>query len=909
MIEQLLNNRILVLDGAMGTMIQTFGLTEDDYRGARFAHSEVLLKGNNDLLTLTQPQIIRNIHEQYLEAGADIIETNTFNSNGISLLDYDMADLAYELNKAAALLAREAADNYTAKNSERPRFVAGSIGPTNRSASMSPEVNNPGHRSVTFDQLAAAYVEQVKGLLDGGVDALIVETIFDTLNAKAALFAIETLFEERQKRVPIMISGTIADASGRTLSGQTVEAFYTSLAHAQPLSIGLNCAFGALQMKPYVEALGKIAACRISAHPNAGLPNQFGGYDETPESMAAAIESYLRDGLLNIVGGCCGTTPAHIKAIAEVAKKYTPHQIPPSQHITTVCGLEALKISRENNFVNIGERANVAGSAKFARLIREKQYEEALHVVHEQVEGGAQVIDVCMDDAMLDAKASMTEFLNLMMSEPEIARLPVMIDSSKWEVLEAGLKCVQGKCIVNSISLKEGEAEFIRKAKLLKKYGAAVVVMLFDEQGQADTYERKTAVAERAYNLLTEHVGFAPEDIIFDPNVLAIATGMEEHNNYAVNFIEACQWIKAHCPHAKISGGVSNLSFSFRGNNAVREAMHSVFLYHAIAAGMDMGIVNPGMLQVYSEIPPALLQAVEDVVLNRSNDATEKLSALADSMKNNTVVQETKKDEWRNLPVEERLAHALLKGITEFIEEDTAAAFQQSGSSLNVIEGPLMNGMNRVGTLFGEGKLFLPQVVKSARVMKKAVDVLTSLDLNNTASPTAKAGRILLATVKGDVHDIGKNIVSVVLACNGYDIIDLGVMVPCEKIIEAIITEKPDVVGLSGLITPSLEEMIHVAKAMQQNGLNIPIFIGGATTSAIHTAVKIAPEYNAPVIHNKDASDAVRTLANIRQPEQWAVFYKELNEKQTQLRAQNAAQQAQANYVSLEEARKNKLKL
>ena len=895
----------------MGTMLQTYKLSENDYRGNRFSTSPVLLKGNNDLLTLTRPDIIRTIHEQYLTAGADIIETNTFNSNGISLLDYELVDLVYELNVEAARLARQAADKYTSKDSTRPRFVAGSIGPTSRTASISPDVDNPGFRAVTFDQLVVAYTEQVKGLLDGGVDLLLLETIFDTLNAKAALCAIETIFDVRGKKTPIMISGTITDAAGRTLSGQTVEAFYTSLAHVKPLSIGLNCAFGAKQMRPYIEILGKMATCYVSAHPNAGLPNQFGGYDEDADGMAAIISSYLQDGLLNIVGGCCGTSPAHIKAISEVAKLYKPRLLPVDSHITVLSGLEMLKITRESNFVNIGERTNVAGSAKFARLIRERQYEEALHIAREQVENGAQVIDVCMDDAMLDAQSSMMEFLNLMMAEPEIARVPVMIDSSKWEVLEVGLKCVQGKGIVNSISLKEGEAEFIRKAILLKRYGVAIVVMLFDEKGQADTYERKIEVAARAYKILTEQVLFSPNDIIFDPNVLSIATGIEEHDNYAVNFIEACKWIKKHCPYVKISGGVSNLSFSFRGNNAVREAMHSVFLYHAIAAGMDMGIVNPAMLQVYSDIPPDLLKAVEDVVLNRNKNATEKLSELANGIKDTPAAQHSKKSEWREQSVSDRLSYALLKGITDYIEEDVEEVFVKLGSSLKVIEGPLMDGMNRVGTLFGEGKLFLPQVVKSARVMKKAVELLTALDMTGAATDAAKGkvGRVLLATVKGDVHDIGKNIVSVVMACNGYDIIDLGVMVPCEKIIDAVVEKRPDVVGLSGLITPSLDEMIHVAQEMQKHELNVPILIGGATTSAIHTAVKIAPEYNAAVIHSRDASDAVSVLANIRRPEQWVSFHKDLHEKQKQLRTQNAARQEQMQYISLEEARKNKLKI
>jgi 5-methyltetrahydrofolate--homocysteine methyltransferase len=902
LLEQVAQQRILVLDGAMGTMIQRYGLAEEDYRGQRFAASAVPLKGNNDLLTLTRPDVIGAIHEEYLAAGADIIETNTFNANEISLSDYKLEALAYELNVAAARLAREAAARCTAQNPAQPRFVAGSIGPTSKSASMSPDVQNPGFRAVTFRRLADAYTPQVKGLLDGGADALLIETIFDTLNAKAALFAIETEFERRGARVPVMISVTLSE-SGRTLSGQTIEAFYYSVKHAQPFSIGLNCSFGAAQMQAYVEALAKVASCRISMYPNAGLPNQFGQYDETPGTMAAAVAKSLEKGMINIIGGCCGTTPAHIKAIAAIARQHKPHTPQAEKHDTVVAGLETLHVTREANFINIGERTNVAGSAKFARLIREKKYEEALSVARQQVEHGAQAIDICMDDAMLDARPEMVTFLHLMVSEPDIARVPFMLDSSKWDVLEAGLQCVQGKCIVNSISLKEGEADFLHKAKLLKKYGAAAIVMLFDEQGQADVYTRKTEVAHRAYTLLTAKAGFAPEDIIFDPNVLAIGTGMDEHNGYAVDFIEACRWIKAHCPHAKISAGVSNLSFSFRGNNTLREAIHAVFLYHAICAGLDMGIVNPGALPAYSDIPDALLKLTEDLVLNRRPDATEKLSTYAASMSGTAHKAAVKTDAWRELSAEKRLSYALLKGIADHIEEDATEALQQLGTSLKVIEGPLMDGMNEVGTLFGEGKMFLPQVVKTARVMRKAVDKLTEADLTASDAPTV--GTILLATVKGDVHDIGKNIVSVVLGCNGYKIIDLGVMVPCETIMETIAREHPDIVGLSGLITPSLDEMIGVAQAMQQRHMAIPLLIGGAGTNAIHTAVKIAPAYEAPVIHVKDTSEAVRILGLLRQPEKRESYLDTLRQQQSRQREISREQGTKKAYVSLAEARKN----
>jgi len=861
--------RILVLDGGLGTMVQGFALSEEDYRGERFADWKTELKGCNDLLVLTRPDVIEGIHEAYFQAGADIVSTDSFNANAISLADYGLEGFVYEINRAAAALARSTADRHTLRNPSKPRFVAGSMGPTNRTASISPDVNDPGFRAVTFEDLRAAYYEQAAGLLDGGVDVLLVETVFDTLNAKAALYAIEELREERGVRIPVMVSGTVTDASGRMLSGQTVEAFYASVAHAEPLSVGLNCGYGAEGMRPYIRRLAAVAACAVSAHPNAGLPNGFGGYDETPETMAGTIRSYLEEGLLNIVGGCCGTTPAHIAAIADVARRYGPRRVPEPSRTTVLSGLEALRIAPEANFVNVGERTNVAGSAKFARMIREKRYEDALSVARQQVEGGAQIIDVCMDDGLIDGTEAMRDFLNLAMAEPDIARVPVMIDSSKWEVIETGLRCVQGKSVVNSISLKEGEAEFLRRARSIRRYGAAAVVMLFDERGQADTYERKTEVAGRAYRILTE-AGFPPEDILFDPNVLAVATGMEQHDRYGLDFIRACRWIKENCPHAKISGGISNLSFSFRGNNRVREAMHSVFLYHAIAEGLDMGIVNPSMLQVYSEIEPDLLERCEDVILARRSDATERLIAFAERIKDKSAAEADAAGRlpWREAPVGERLAHAILKGITDFIEADTEEAYRELGNPLRVIEGPLMDGMNRVGELFGSGKMFLPQVVKSARVMKRAVAVLTPyIENERREGGSARTGnRMVLATVKGDVHDIGKNIVSVVLACNGYRIEDLGVMVESEKIARMAVRCEADVIGLSGLITPSLEEMAKVIVAVERMGLRIPILIGGATTSDMHTAVKLAPLYSGPVIHVRDASDDVRILGELNSP-------------------------------------------
>lgn len=905
-----LSKRVLVLDGAMGTMIQRHKLKEEDYRGIRFKDFDYEVKGNNDLLSLTNPKLIESIHKEYLEAGADLIETNTFNANKISLADYHMEGLAYEINFESAKIAKKAVTEFLEKNPEKGKFVLGSMGPTNRTTSMSPDVNDPGFRAVSFDDMKEAYYEQAEGLLDGGADALMVETIFDTLNAKAALFAIEELFENKGIALPVMVSGTITDASGRTLSGQTLEAFFNSLSHVDLLSVGLNCALGAEQLRQYIAELSKISKFHVSAHPNAGLPNQFGEYDESAEQMGVIIEGFLKDGFVNIVGGCCGTNPTHIKRIAEVAAEYPPRKLPQIEPLTRLSGLEALTVSKESNFVNVGERTNVAGSKKFLRLIKEEKFDEALSVARNQVENGAQVIDVCMDEAMLDSEASMTKFLNLVASEPDISKLPIMIDSSKWSVIEAGLKCVQGKSVVNSISLKEGEEAFMQYAKLIRRYGAAAVVMLFDEKGQADTYERKIEIAEKSYKILTEKVGFAPEDIIFDPNVLAVATGIEEHNNYAVNFIKATKWIKENLPHAKISGGVSNLSFSFRGNNTVREAMHSAFLYHAINEGMDMGIVNPGMLEVYDDIPKDLLQLVEDVVLNRRKDATERLIVFAEKIVAKDKVEE-KKDEWREKSVQERLSYALVKGITDFIDVDAEEARKHYNQSLEIIEQPLMDGMNIVGDLFGSGKMFLPQVVKSARVMKKAVAYLLPYieEEKRLSGNTSAAGKILMATVKGDVHDIGKNIVGVVLACNNYEIVDLGVMVPAEKIIDAAIKEKVDVIGLSGLITPSLEEMVHVAEEMQRRNVNIPLMIGGATTSKIHTAVKIDPVLKVPAIHVKDASRSVGVVRSLLSETLKQDFVKEISEEYGVLREQNLAKKAGKAHIDLAQARKNKINI
>ena len=904
-IKKELSRRILVLDGAMGTMIQRYKLEEEGYRGEQFKDIKQLVKGNNDLLNITQPQIIREIHEQYLEAGADIIETNTFNGTRISQSDYGLEEYVYEMNRNAARLAREAADKFTQLNPEKPRFVAGAMGPTNKTASMSPKVNDPEFRNVSFDELRDNYYEQAKALLEGGADILLVETIFDTLNAKAALFAINSLMKERGERIPVMVSGTIADASGRTLSGQTLEAFFTSVSHIDLLSVGLNCSLGAEQIRPHLEELSKIAPFPVSVYPNAGLPNQFGEYDETPKQMSMYMRDFIDNRFVNIVGGCCGTTPDHIREIVKLAEKGHYRHVPPKPHVTEVSGLEPLKIDREKNFINIGERTNVSGSRKFARLIRESKYEEALSVAREQVEGGAQILDVNLDDGMLDAEKEMVKFLNMLASDPEIARLPIMIDSSKWEVIEAGLKCIQGKGIVNSISLKNGEQDFIEKAEKIRDYGAAVVVMAFDEEGQADTYERRIKICERAYKILTEKVNFPPEDIIFDPNILAIGTGIPEHNNYAVDYIKATRWIKENLPYVRVSGGVSNLSFSFRGNNVVREAMHSVFLYHAIKAGMDMGIVNPGMLQIYDEIPKDLRTLVEDVVLNRRKDATERLLAYAETIKDTGIKKKEKDDEWRKQPVEERLKHALIKGITDFIEQDVEEARQKLPRALDVIEQPLMAGMDTVGELFGSGKMFLPQVVKSARVMKKAVSYLLPYIEAEKQEGETNTGKIVLATVKGDVHDIGKNIVGVVLSCNNYEVIDLGVMVPAEKILETVENEKADLVGLSGLITPSLDEMVHVAREMKRKGMDIPLLIGGATTSEIHTAVKIEPNYQHPVIHVRDASKVTGVAAKLLSGEKES-FIEEIEAKYDSLREKHLKRSEEKKYVPFERARLNR---
>jgi 5-methyltetrahydrofolate--homocysteine methyltransferase len=905
-IRELLNDRVLVLDGAMGTMIQRYNLTEKDYRGEQFKNHPHDLKGNNDLLCLTQPHIISAIHREYLEAGADIIETNTFNGTQISQSDYHLETIVTEINLAAAKIACAAAEEFTAHNPGKPRYVAGAIGPTNKTASMSPDVNDPGYRAVTYDQLVSNYYQQTAALIEGGVDILLVETIFDTLNAKAALFAIQQLQDNLGIRIPVMISGTITDASGRTLSGQTVEAFLHSVSHFDLLSIGLNCALGAEQMRPYIEELSQKSTFSISAYPNAGLPNQFGGYDESPEQMAIHIHDFVSHGFVNIVGGCCGTTPDHIREFAKVADKQKTHKRPSIQPTTVFTGLEPLKVQRESNFVNIGERTNVSGSIKFARLIREKKYEEALIIARHQVEGGAQVIDVNMDDGMLDAEVEMVKFLHILMSDPEIARLPVMIDSSKWSVIEKGLKCLQGKAIVNSISLKEGEAQFIEHAKLVRKYGAAAVIMAFDEQGQASSLERKKEICRRAYRILTEKVNFPPQDIIFDPNILAIGTGIEEHSNYAVDYINAVTWIKENLPYAKTSGGVSNLSFSFRGNDTVREAIHSVFLFHAIKAGMDMGIVNPGMLQIYDEIEPELLQLAEDLVLNRRADATERLLSFAENIKTGTKKEE-KHDAWRDGSVSDRLKHSLIKGITEFIEEDTLEARLQYPRALDVIEQPLMDGMGVVGDLFGSGKMFLPQVVKSARVMKKAVAVLLPFIEAEKVTGSSSAGKVLLATVKGDVHDIGKNIVGVVLACNNFEVVDLGVMVPASKILQTAFEQQVDIIGLSGLITPSLEEMVHVAAEMERLNLHWPLLIGGATTSEIHTAVKIAPSYKKPVVHVRDASKVTQVISSLLGDKTKSTDYiTDLNKRYEMLRKKHLNNRNEETYLGIDEARRNK---
>ena len=896
----LLQDRILVLDGAMGTMIQGHGLEEADFRGGRFADHPCDVKGNNDLLVLTQPQVVEGIHRQYLEAGADIILTNTFNGTAISQADYRMEELAYELNYEAAALARGAADAHTS------RFVAGVLGPTNRTASISPDVNHPGSRNITFDALVSAYTDAARGLLDGGVDLLLVETIFDTLNGKAAIAAILDCFDRAGSRIPVMISGTITDQSGRTLSGQTPEAFWYSVMHARPLTVGFNCALGSAELRPHIAEIAEVADTFVSAHPNAGLPNAFGGYDQTPAEMAGILCEFAESGLLNVVGGCCGTTPEHIRAIADGVRDVPPRRVAEPARRLRLSGLEPFELRDDTNFVNIGERANITGSRKFARLIRSGDYEAALEVAREQVENGAQIVDINMDEGLLDSEAAMVEFLNLLAAEPDISRVPLMIDSSKWSVIEAGLKCTQGKAIVNSISLKEGEEAFVKAAHRALRYGAAVIVMAFDEAGQADTRERKVEICRRSYNLLTERVGFAPQDIIFDPNIFAIATGIEEHNNYAVDYIEATRDIKASLPLAHISGGVSNVSFSFRGNDPVREAIHSVFLFHAIEAGLDMGIVNAGQLAVYDDIPVHLRDRVEDVVLNRRADATERLVEAADSVEH-TGKRAGKDLAWREEPVEERISHALVHGILDFIEADTEEARQRAAFALEVIEGPLMDGMNIVGDLFGEGRMFLPQVVKSARVMKKSVaHLIPYIEAEKKAGEKRKSGgTIVMATVKGDVHDIGKNIVGVVLQCNNFEIIDLGVMVHCQTILDAANEHNCDAIGLSGLITPSLDEMVHVASEMARQGFDIPLLIGGATTSKVHTAVKIAPRYELPVVHVPDASRAVGVAAKLLREGSSGAFAGEVREEYEEICERHAGKDARATLVSIEEARAN----
>ena len=911
-LQAAIKERVLTLDGAMGTMVQRYKLKEEDYRGERFRDFPYLLKGNNDILVLTQPQIIREIHEKYLEAGADIIETDTFNGTSISQADYHTGELAYEINFSAARLAREAVENYSASGPGKPRWVAGSMGPTNKTASLSPDVQNPAYRAVSFDQLYEAYREQARGLLDGGVHLLIVETIFDTLNAKAALIAV---FDEIEARglagnFPVIASGTITDLSGRTLSGQTLEAFLYSISHFDLFAIGLNCALGAKELRPYLQELAEKAPFPVIAYPNAGLPNQFGEYDQPPQEMAAYIKDFLDNGFVNLVGGCCGTTPEYIACFAGLAARARPRAVPQRKHELHLSGLEPLAVFEGSNFINIGERTNVSGSRKFARLIRDENYEEAMSVARQQVESGAQVIDISMDEAMLDAEKSMVGFLNMIASDPDISRVPVMIDSSRWSVLQSGLKCMQGKCIVNSISLKEGETAFLEHARYIRKFGAAAVVMGFDEEGQATSLERRIGIAKRAYDLLLNKAGFRPEDIIFDPNILTVATGIEEHNNYAVDFLNATRWIKENLPYARVSGGVSNLSFSFRGNDTLREAMHSAFLFHAIQAGLDMGIVNAGQLPVYDEIDKVLLKLVEDVILNRRKDGTERLLAYADNIKESPE-REKKIQEWRTLPATERLQYALIKGITEFIDLDLEEALPLYDQTLKVIEGPLMDGMNIVGDLFGAGKMFLPQVVKSARVMKKAVAYLTPrMEAEKKAGSAAAKpnGKIVMATVKGDVHDIGKNIVGVILACNNYEVIDLGVMVPSDRIIAAAIEHKADIIGLSGLITPSLEEMIHVAREMKREKLTIPLLLGGATTSEIHTAVKVETEYPYGVIHVKDASKAVGVMANLLSDENRSGFLEGIKGKYAGMRSK-FDKKAEHEYVSLSEARRNKLKI
>jgi 5-methyltetrahydrofolate--homocysteine methyltransferase len=912
-IREELEKRILIIDGAMGTMIQRYQLTEADFRGERFKDHPCDLKGNNDLLNLTRPDVIRAIHLEYLKAGADIIETNTFSTQRISMADYQMEDLSYELSYEGARVAKETVLEFMAENPERRCFVAGAIGPTNRTLSMSPDVNDPGFRAIYFDELEAAYTEQVRGLVDGGADVLLIETIFDTLNAKAAIVAIKKYEHEIGRKLEIMISGTITDASGRTLSGQTAEAFLNSVAHAKPLSIGFNCALGAKEMRPHIEELSAKAGCYISAYPNAGLPNEFGAYDEQPHETAHFVEDFIEHGFVNIVGGCCGTTPDHIKCIAGKAKNVQPRKIPSIDMHLRLSGLEPVTITPESIFVNIGERTNITGSPKFSKLILGGDYEGALSVARQQVEGGAQIIDVNMDEGMIDSEAAMTKFLNLIASEPDISKLPIMIDSSKWTVIEAGLKCIQGKGIVNSISLKEGEEKFKESARKIMQYGAAVVVMAFDEQGQADNLERRIEICQRSYDILVNEVGFYPADIIFDPNILTVGTGLEEHNNYAVDFINATRWIKENLPHAHVSGGVSNISFSFRGNNTVREAMHAAFLYHAIKAGLTMGIVNAGMLEVYEQIPPVLLELVEDVLFNRRDDATERLVEYADTIKSKG--KEVVRDEaWRKGTVEERLSHALVKGIIEYLDDDVEEARQQLDKPIQVIEGPLMDGMNIVGDLFGAGKMFLPQVVKSARVMKKAVAYLLpfieqeKLD-NPDGNQSSSAGRVLMATVKGDVHDIGKNIVGVVLACNNFEVVDMGVMVPAQDIIKKAREINADIIGLSGLITPSLDEMVHFAKEMEREGFNIPLIIGGATTSRIHVAVKVAPHYSGPAIHVLDASRSVTVCSSLLNPQTKDEYVSGIRAEYEKARIAHLNKRSDKRFKSIEEARANKYQI
>ncbi|MBB6501443.1 methionine synthase [Pedobacter cryoconitis] len=909
-IREELKKRILIIDGAMGTMIQRYILTEEDFRGERFANHPCDVKGNNDLLNITRPDIIKAIHTEYLKAGTDIIETNTFSTQRISLADYKMEELDYEMSFEGAKIAREAVVEFMAANPGRVCFVAGAVGPTNRTLSISPDVNDPGYRALTFDELVDAYYQQIRGLVDGGSDLLLIETIFDTLNAKAAIFAIKKYEEVIGRKIEIMISGTITDASGRTLSGQTVEAFLNSIVHAHPLSIGFNCALGAKDMRPHIEELSAKAPCYVSAYPNAGLPNEFGAYDEMPNETASMVGDFIQNGFVNIVGGCCGTTPEHIAAIAAKAKNVKPRQIPEIPRYLRLSGLEPVTITPDSMFVNIGERTNITGSPKFSKLILSGDYEAALTVARQQVEGGAQVIDVNMDEGMLDSEAAMTKFLNLIASEPDISKLPIMVDSSKWSVIENGLKCLQGKGIVNSISLKEGEDKFRESARKIMNYGAAVVVMAFDENGQADNFERRKEICKRSYDILVDEIGFPAEDIIFDPNILTVATGLEEHNNYAVDFINAARWIKENLPYAKVSGGVSNISFSFRGNNTVREAMHSAFLFHAIKAGLDMGIVNAGMLEVYEAIPADLLERVEDVLLNRREDATERLVDFAETVKSKGK-ELVKDEEWRKESVESRLSHSLVKGIIEYLDADVEEARQQYARPIQVIEGPLMDGMNIVGDLFGAGKMFLPQVVKSARVMKKAVAYLLpfieqeKLD-NPDGNQSSSAGRILLATVKGDVHDIGKNIVGVVLACNNFEIVDMGVMVPAQEIIRKAKEINADIIGLSGLITPSLDEMVHFAKEMEREGFTVPLLIGGATTSRIHAAVKIAPNYSGPAIHVLDASRSVTVCSTLMNEETRDGYIDGIRQEYDKAREAHLNKRSDKRFKSLEEARADK---